>query len=76
MDNDSLINNPYKDIYLLLNSGMNSNILLALLMIACLATAYDTNRNSKTGFLRRGQTAGCTVPDCKTCPTPDDGTCT
>lgn len=54
---------------------MNSKILLAVLMIACLSTAFEIKANptAKPTFW---QTVGCTAPDCNTCPTPDDGTCT
>lgn len=53
---------------------MTSKLLLTVLMIACLSTAFeiDTKPKAKPTFWR---TAGCIVPDCNTCPTPDDGTC-
>lgn len=72
--NASLINNPYKDIYLLLNSGMTFKILLAVLMIACLSTAFEIKAKPEAKPIF-WQTATCQVTDCNICPTPDDGTC-
>lgn len=69
-----MINNPLKDIYLLLNSGMNSKILLVIIIIVCLSTAFEINGKPKVKFIF-WQTVGCTAPDCNICPTPDDGTC-